>query len=120
MKKSSNTGGKMIFAGVLGAAVGGLIGYLATSLSKKEEKAAVVTHGGDVEIESFCCSICSELMVDPVMDTHGHCFCRGCIEDWMSRDSTCPMSREPISKRELRRCIDLASAIEEYRVKTRR
>lgn len=107
----------MLVAGALGAAVGGLIGYFA---SKKKEAAEVpTTQGSEVEIESFYCAICSEFMDEPVMDAHGHCFCRSCIEEWLTRSSTCPMTNEPINARDLRRCIDLANAIQEYRSKTR-
>jgi hypothetical protein len=119
MKKSKGSGAEFFLVGALGVAVGGLIGFFSAKKKKPVAEPVPETTEG-VEIESFCCSICSELMNDPVMDSHGHSFCRECIESWLSRSPTCPMTNESIQKSELRRCIDLASAIEEYKVKTRR
>jgi hypothetical protein len=117
-KKGSEDKGsdaKLFMAGAFGTALGALIGCFFARSSNKEGATVVCGETKDIEIESFYCSICTELMKEPVVDPHGHCFCRECIEDWLERRPTCPMTNTQIQETELRRCIDLANAIEEYR-----
>jgi hypothetical protein len=120
MKKVKGSGGKLFLIGALGAAIGGLIGFFAAKFMRKRPAPEPVPVTPGIEIESFCCSICTELMTEPVVDPHGHCFCRECIEKWLIQQPTCPMTNLNIQEFELRRCIDLANAIEEYKEKTRR
>ncbi|KAG2439871.1 hypothetical protein HYH02_010501 [Chlamydomonas schloesseri] len=41
--------------------------------------------------EAFDCSICANLLLDPVVGPCGHDFCRGCLESW--RQATCARGR---------------------------
>jgi G3E family GTPase len=45
----------------------------------------------------LCCPITQELMQDPVVAGDGHTYERAAIEDWLSRQSTSPMSNESMS-----------------------
>eukprot|EP00668_Euglena_longa_P007603 GGOE01009118.1.p1 GENE.GGOE01009118.1~~GGOE01009118.1.p1 ORF type:complete len:480 (-),score=79.72 GGOE01009118.1:964-2370(-) len=49
----------------------------------------------------YFCPITTEIMVDPVMDRHGHNFERAAILDWLCRNAECPMSRCPIHAADL-------------------
>lgn len=45
------------------------------------------------------CSICQEEADDhTVVVACGHSFCRGCIEEWVARSSTCPNCRKPCER----------------------
>ncbi|CAG0902594.1 unnamed protein product [Cyprideis torosa] len=46
--------------------------------------------------EEFTCSICTELLFDPVeISICDHLFCRKCVTDWLKRSRTCPECRTP-------------------------
>jgi len=51
--------------------------------------------------ENFKCPITQTLMKDPVMDKGGHNFEKEAILRWLKRNKICPMSREPITEKEL-------------------
>eukprot|EP00668_Euglena_longa_P008620 GGOE01010383.1.p1 GENE.GGOE01010383.1~~GGOE01010383.1.p1 ORF type:complete len:604 (-),score=150.63 GGOE01010383.1:485-2254(-) len=46
--------------------------------------------------ERYLCPITTEIMVDPVMDYHGHNFERAAIVEWLERSANCPLSREDL------------------------
>ena len=62
----------------------------------------------------FFCPITTELMVDPVMDCHGHNFERASILDWLGRSNVCPLSREVIVKELLFPNLALREEISEW------
>ena len=49
--------------------------------------------------ESLLCSICHELMNDPVSIETGHSFCRDCIEQWLQDNNTCPMTNTVLTSK---------------------
>lgn len=56
-----------------------------------------------VIISSFSGSICRGVLEDPIQaPTCEHTFCRVCIEEWLSRSSTCPIDRTIIEFEQLK------------------
>ena len=48
-------------------------------------------------------SICGGVLEDPLQaPTCEHIFCRACIEEWLSRSSTCPIDRTSIDIEQLK------------------
>ncbi len=45
----------------------------------------------------FSCAICIDLLVDPVVGTCGHDFCRVCYETWLAKATLCPLCRQQLS-----------------------
>uniref|UniRef100_A0A8D3D2Z5 RING-type domain-containing protein n=1 Tax=Scophthalmus maximus TaxID=52904 RepID=A0A8D3D2Z5_SCOMX len=41
-----------------------------------------------IEQDQFCCSVCLEVLRDPVTIPCGHSYCLGCIEDYWDRNPT--------------------------------
>lgn len=57
---------------------------------------------GDVD-EELVCPICSGVLEDPLQaPACEHAFCRGCINEWISRQPTCPVDRQAITTGHLR------------------
>ena len=46
---------------------------------------------------NFYCVLTLQLMVDPVMDIEGNTYERAAIEEWIKKDGTSPITRNPIS-----------------------
>lgn len=47
------------------------------------------------------CSICCDLLVDPVVVVCGHDFCKHCIDDWSKRQTSvvrCPVCRKVLGQ----------------------
>ena len=65
------------------------------------------------------CSICHDVIVDPVMGPCGHDFCLACIKKWYSTDSQqesviCPLCRAKLPEKytDMHRCIRLMNISE--------
>ncbi|PSN30920.1 E3 ubiquitin-protein ligase NRDP1 [Blattella germanica] len=57
---------------------------------------------GEVD-EELVCPICSGVLEDPLQaPVCEHAFCRGCIQEWISRQPTCPVDRQAITSAQLR------------------
>lgn len=57
---------------------------------------------GDVD-EELICPICSGVLEEPLQAVAcEHAFCRACITEWLSRQPTCPVDRNPITNSNLR------------------
>ncbi|XP_044732704.1 E3 ubiquitin-protein ligase NRDP1 [Chrysoperla carnea] len=57
---------------------------------------------GDVD-EELICPICSGVLEDPLQaPVCEHAFCRVCIQEWISRQPTCPVDRQSITFTQLR------------------
>jgi E3 ubiquitin-protein ligase NRDP1 len=52
--------------------------------------------------EELMCSICSEILRDPLTTECEHLYCRECISDWLKDNRTCPIDRLYIHLRNLR------------------
>jgi hypothetical protein len=51
--------------------------------------------------ENFYCPLTSELMKDPVMDSEGNTFEREAIIAWLQKNSTSPITKNPLSENDL-------------------
>jgi len=57
---------------------------------------------GDVD-EELLCPICSGVLEDPLQAPQcEHAFCSGCINEWLTRQPTCPVDRNAITPNELK------------------
>ncbi|XP_054553914.1 E3 ubiquitin-protein ligase TRIM38-like [Talpa occidentalis] len=73
--------------------------------------------------EEATCSICLELMMEPVSINCGHSFCRQCIESILEnprvtsspRESQCPLCRAPFQRESLRSIKQLENLIQTVR-----
>ncbi|KAL0232351.1 hypothetical protein PCE1_002692 [Barthelona sp. PCE] len=65
--------------------------------------------------ELFKCPLTYELMEDPVLTPYGHSFERSAITQWLLKSDKCPLTRRPLSIKDLHPNIQLRKVIEEYR-----
>ncbi|XP_045567137.1 tripartite motif-containing protein 16 [Salmo salar] len=71
--------------------------------------------------DQFCCSVCLDLLKEPVTIPCGHSYCRSCIEDCWDKDVlkgvySCPQCRETFTPRpNLRKNNMLAEMVEKLR-----
>ncbi|XP_022229786.1 E3 ubiquitin-protein ligase NRDP1 [Drosophila obscura] len=57
---------------------------------------------GEVD-EELTCPICSGVLEDPLQAVMcEHAFCRGCINEWLTRQPTCPVDRNALTTANLR------------------
>ena len=116
--------------GILAVGAAGVAGYVLAKeenelnedkiRAKIEERKAKYRNtptGDDPNIEAFFCPILQELMVDPVMTPRGHAFERSAIEEAINRYHRCPLTQTPLEISDLRPCLALKQAIEEFREK---
>ncbi len=47
------------------------------------------------------CTICQEVFDDAKRTSCGHTFCHGCIQEWINKNSRCPICRHPGSINDL-------------------
>ena len=51
----------------------------------------------DVEIpDTFVCPLTMDLMRDPLYSKYGHHFERNAILQWLAKENTCPITRQPL------------------------
>lgn len=63
---------------------------------------------------SFICPITNDIMVDPVIDKHGHTFEKAAITQWLKTKTTCPLNNQQMSSDELAPNRALKEIIESY------
>ncbi|KAL0239347.1 hypothetical protein GEMRC1_009455 [Eukaryota sp. GEM-RC1] len=61
--------------------------------------------------DSFLCPIHMGLLLDPVVLTCGHSFCKECVQQWMIHKQTCPTCRKPTQGRHLAKNYQLRDLI---------
>ncbi|XP_060939685.1 tripartite motif-containing protein 16-like protein [Limanda limanda] len=74
-----------------------------------------------IEQDQFCCSVCLEVLRDPVTIPCGHSYCLACIEDYWSRTRqkgqfSCPQCRQVFNPRPLlSRNTVLGEVVEQFK-----
>ena len=56
----------------------------------------------ELVIKNLTCSICLNVLIEPVQDGDGHTFCRKCIKTWLETNSSCPMDRKHLTANDLK------------------
>jgi len=51
--------------------------------------------------EEFRCSICRDIVEDPIATQCEHIFCNICINEWIQKDTSCPVDRKPLNRSQL-------------------
>ena len=62
--------------------------------------------------QDFYCPITGELMVDPVVDPEGHSYDRESIMKWLKKKNISPLTRNPLTEKDLKPNIALKNSIE--------
>lgn len=83
------------------------------SNSISENQGSVVTTDS-YECESFLCPISQEVMKDPVITPSGISYERKSILDWLKKNQCCPLTKAPLTDKDLVTNYALKSAIEDY------
>ncbi len=55
---------------------------------------------GEVD-HDFRCSICRDIIEDPIASKCEHVFCKLCIYEWLQRESSCPVDRKSLNNSQL-------------------
>jgi len=55
---------------------------------------------GDVD-DDYRCSICRDIIEDPIASQCEHVFCKICINEWLQTQSSCPVDRTPLNSSQL-------------------
>ncbi|GFR03934.1 e3 ubiquitin-protein ligase NRDP1 [Trichonephila clavata] len=57
---------------------------------------------GEVD-EELICPICSSVLEEPLHAPQcEHAFCKSCINEWLSRQPSCPVDRQPLTPNDLK------------------
>ncbi|XP_003454833.1 tripartite motif-containing protein 47 [Oreochromis niloticus] len=86
-------------------------------MASKQQHQQDEPHGVDLDCIQFSCSVCLDLLKEPVTIHCGHSYCKSCIEDCWDREEekgeySCPQCRETFSHRPvLRRNNMLAEVV---------
>ncbi|XP_068649959.1 U-box domain-containing protein 44-like isoform X2 [Aristolochia californica] len=99
-----------------------LLGSADAALSQREREVKYHTKINSLgnqplePLESFCCPITKEVMVDPVETSSGQTFERAAIKKWLTDGkTTCPLTMIPLNSGILRPNITLRKSIEEWK-----
>ncbi|MED6291892.1 hypothetical protein CHARACLAT_028255 [Characodon lateralis] len=92
-------------------------------MAGKEEQLQENQYGVNLDREQFCCSVCLDLLKEPVTIHCGHSYCRSCIENcWDEEDEkreySCPQCRETFHPRPvLKRNNMLAEVVKKLKMR---
>jgi len=81
---------------------------------KRKQSQFLKTKLGFIRMESCECPITQEIFEDPVIGEDGHTYERKAITDWLRKNGTSPMTRQPMSIDTLRTNHVVKQMIEEY------
>jgi U-box domain len=70
--------------------------------------------GGLVVPTEYTCPITLELLKWPMISKYGHTFEKNAILAWLKKESTCPLSRQPLSTKCLRPNYSLRQEIQQW------
>lgn len=82
---------------------------------EKEKEKEPVQELSETTLANFRCPISMEIMVEPVITKEGYSYERANILNWLNTHTTCPLSRGPLSERELLSNRSLKATIDHYR-----
>jgi hypothetical protein len=111
-----------LLGGIVGIGLGILGAVVFNEVSKEKEEARKqdeiqisnqVTSDWD-DYESFLCPISQEVMYDPVITPRGISFERKAILKWLEKKKECPITKTPLSEKELITNYALKQAIDRY------
>lgn len=96
--------------------LGGVLGMLARAFSKTTTTQPYEYSGDPTNVleKTMTCPISKEIMMDPVMDPDGHSYERAAILQWLYQDSRSPITRKPLSRRDLVPNRALRAVIHQY------
>lgn len=64
--------------------------------------------------KGFLCPLTMETMYDPVLDAEGNTYERSALLEWLKKERTSPISRQPLSEQMLKPNIALRDSIHEF------
>ena len=70
--------------------------------------------------DEYKCSICTDILNDPVQCRAGHMFCRHCVSEWLQNHASCPECRIKISIDSLSDSRLIRNLISEQQVRCKR
>ena len=80
------------------------------------EEARGGSHGTAPNVEELAaapreCAICQDDIRNPLKLVCGHIFCEDCVEEWLARESSCPMCRREVRRARLKPRNDGATSL---------
>ncbi|CAK74468.1 unnamed protein product (macronuclear) [Paramecium tetraurelia] len=88
------------------------------SQSKSNPEPSQITSDGEQFLETLCCPITGELIVDAAqLSTCGHTFEKFVLLEWLKKSKNCPQCRKPASEQDIIKNYALQQVIDQHRTK---
>ena len=69
------------------------------------------------KLDGLLCPIGLGVLRDPVFDSCGHVFCRGCIMEWLAKSNLCPLNKKPLEVKSLIPALPIKEMISQLELK---